>query len=61
MAAVGARTPWIARLKGALQPLGGESLAAVLYSHHRTDLVRARSPERLAGVHELMSLRSRAA
>lgn len=41
VAAVGAGTPWAARLKSALTPLAGEPLAAVLYSSYRTDPVRA--------------------
>ncbi len=41
VAAVGAGAPWVARLRRALAPLGGEPLAAVLYSDERSDPVRA--------------------
>jgi 2-methylcitrate dehydratase PrpD len=41
VAAIGAGAPWVARLRGALAPLGGAPLAAVLYSDQRTDPVRA--------------------
>lgn len=41
VAAVGAGTPWVARLRNALAPLGGAPLAGVLYSEARTDPVRA--------------------
>lgn len=41
VAAVGAGTPWVARLKNALPALDGAPLAAVLYSDQRADPVRA--------------------